>query len=68
MERPHPDLARSAVGTSLPQGVLIEAKLLESDAVRMRGSLPVIAQSLIETPDAPSVASWVRSQLPVRAA
>jgi urease accessory protein len=40
--------------------------VMTSDAARMRGSLPVIAQSLTETPDAPAVASWVRSQLPVR--
>jgi urease accessory protein len=41
--------------------------VMTSDAARMRGSLPVIAQSLTHTPDAPMVADWVRAQLPVRA-
>jgi urease accessory protein len=41
--------------------------VMNADAHRMRGSLPVIAQSLVETPDAPDVAGWVRAQLPVRA-
>jgi urease accessory protein len=40
--------------------------VMTSDAARMRGALPVIAQSLTETPDAPAVAEWVRAQLPVR--
>ncbi|MET8762041.1 urease accessory protein UreG [Lentzea sp. NPDC004782] len=34
-----------------------------SDAHRMRGELPVIAQSLVETPEAPEVAKWVLAQL-----
>ncbi|WP_394614082.1 urease accessory protein UreG [Lentzea sp. JNUCC 0626] len=34
-----------------------------SDAHRMRGELPVIAQSLVETPDAPEVAKWVLAGL-----
>ncbi|WP_326566511.1 urease accessory protein UreG [Amycolatopsis rhabdoformis] len=41
--------------------------VMTSDAHRMRGELPVIAQSLVDTPDAPDVARWVRSVLPVRA-
>ncbi|WP_209635804.1 urease accessory protein UreG [Kibdelosporangium banguiense] len=41
--------------------------VMASDAARMRGSLPVIAQSLTQTPDAPAVAGWIRAQLPVRA-
>ncbi|MEW2505413.1 MULTISPECIES: urease accessory protein UreG [unclassified Amycolatopsis] len=41
--------------------------VMTSDAHRMRGELPVIAQSLVDTPDAPDVAKWVRSVLPVRA-
>jgi urease accessory protein len=41
--------------------------VMRSDAAKMRGDLPVIAQSLTETPDAPAVADWVRAQLPVRA-
>ncbi|MCE7008997.1 urease accessory protein UreG [Kibdelosporangium philippinense] len=52
------DLAR-LVGADL--------EVMASDAARMRGELPVIAQSLTETPNAPAVADWVRSQLPVRA-
>jgi urease accessory protein len=36
---------------------------MTSDAHRMRGSLPVITQSLVDTPDAPAVADWVRSLL-----
>jgi urease accessory protein len=41
--------------------------VMASDAARMRGSLPVIAQSLTQTPNAPAVADWLRAQLPVRA-
>ncbi|MFB9685760.1 urease accessory protein UreG [Amycolatopsis plumensis] len=37
--------------------------VMTSDAHRMRGSLPVITQSLVDTPDAPAVAGWVRSLL-----
>lgn len=42
--------------------------VMTSDAHRMRGELPVITQSLVETPNAPAVADWVRSLLPARAA
>jgi len=44
---------------------LVRADLgvMTSDAHRMRGELPVIAQSLVDTPDAPEVAAWVRKQL-----
>jgi urease accessory protein len=41
--------------------------VMTSDAHRMRGELPVITQSLVETPGAPDVAKWVRSLLPIRA-
>lgn len=41
--------------------------VMTSDAHRMRGELPVITQSLVDTPDAPAVADWVRSLLPVGA-
>ncbi|TWH20952.1 urease accessory protein UreG [Prauserella rugosa] len=41
--------------------------VMTSDAHRMRGKLPVITQSLVDTPDAPAVADWVRSLLPVGA-
>ncbi|KAA9150557.1 urease accessory protein UreG [Amycolatopsis acidicola] len=34
--------------------------VMTSDAHRMRGELPVITQSLVDTPDAPAVADWVR--------
>ncbi|NKQ55221.1 urease accessory protein UreG [Amycolatopsis sp. K13G38] len=37
--------------------------VMTSDAHRMRGELPVITQSLVDTPDAPDVAAWVRKQL-----
>ncbi|SFK61943.1 urease accessory protein [Amycolatopsis sacchari] len=37
--------------------------VMTSDAHRMRGELPVITQSLVDTPDAPEVADWVRKQL-----
>jgi len=38
-------------------------EVMTSDAHRMRGELPVVTQSLVETPDAPDVAKWVRSLL-----
>ncbi|GAA1990949.1 urease accessory protein UreG [Amycolatopsis minnesotensis] len=37
--------------------------VMTSDAHRMRGELPVLTQSLVDTPDAPAVADWVRSLL-----
>jgi urease accessory protein len=37
--------------------------VMTSDAHRMRGELPVLTQSLVDTPDAPDVADWVRKQL-----
>jgi urease accessory protein len=40
--------------------------VMTSDAHRMRGDLPVITQSLVDTPNAPEVADWVRSLLPVK--
>ncbi|WP_417999962.1 urease accessory protein UreG [Kibdelosporangium phytohabitans] len=43
-----------------------DLEVMAGDAARMRGDLPVIAQSLTETPGAPAVADWVRAQLPVR--
>ncbi|MEV4310888.1 urease accessory protein UreG [Actinocrispum sp. NPDC049592] len=53
--------------TDLAPLVGADLGVMTSDAARMRGALPVIAQSLTETPDAPAVAGWVRAQLPVRA-
>jgi urease accessory protein len=43
--------------------VRADLNVMTSDAHRMRGDLPVIAQSLVDTPDAPEVAAWVRKQL-----
>ncbi|ATY15029.1 urease accessory protein UreG [Amycolatopsis sp. AA4] len=40
--------------------------VMTSDAHHMRGDLPVFTQSLVDTPDAPAVADWVRSLVPVR--
>ncbi|WP_176946983.1 urease accessory protein UreG [Lentzea fradiae] len=40
-----------------------DMEVMVSDAHRMRGELPVIAQSLVETPEAPEVAKWVLAQL-----
>jgi urease accessory protein len=37
--------------------------VMTSDAHRMRGELPVITQSLVDTPHAPEVADWVCKQL-----
>jgi urease accessory protein len=37
--------------------------VMATDARRMRGSLPVISQSLVDTPDAPDVAAWVLGRL-----
>jgi urease accessory protein len=38
-------------------------EVMASDAHRVRRGLPVIMQSLVEHPDAPQVAAWVREQL-----
>ncbi|MFI6101743.1 urease accessory protein UreG [Lentzea sp. NPDC051213] len=49
--------------TDLAPFVGADMDVMISDAHRMRGELPVIAQSLVETPDAPEVAKWVLAQL-----
>ncbi|MEV6712937.1 urease accessory protein UreG [Lentzea sp. NPDC051208] len=49
--------------TDLAPFVGADMDVMLSDAHRMRGELPVIAQSLVETPDAPEVAKWVLAQL-----
>ena len=49
--------------TDLAPMVGADLGVMTSDAHRMRGELPVISQSLVDTPDAPAVADWVRSQL-----
>ncbi|MEU6645243.1 urease accessory protein UreG [Saccharomonospora sp. NPDC046836] len=53
--------------TDIAHLVGADLTVMTADAHRMRGELPVIAQSLVETPDAPVVADWVRSVLPVSA-
>jgi len=47
----------------LAERVGADMEVMLSDAHRMRGELPVIAQSLTDTPNAPDVAAWVRAQL-----
>ncbi|ACU34471.1 MULTISPECIES: urease accessory protein UreG [Actinosynnema] len=49
--------------TDLAPLVGADLGVMTADAHRMRGELPVIAQSLVETPDAPAVAEWVLGQL-----
>ncbi|WP_237048138.1 urease accessory protein UreG [Lentzea guizhouensis] len=49
--------------TDLAPLVGADLDVMTSDAHRMRGELPVIAQSLVDTPDAPEVAKWVLAQL-----
>jgi urease accessory protein len=53
--------------TDLAELVGADLAVMTADAHRMRGELPVVAQSLVRTPDAPEVAGWVRAQLPARA-
>ncbi|RJQ87054.1 urease accessory protein UreG [Amycolatopsis panacis] len=52
--------------TDLADRVGADLAVMTGDAHRMRGELPVLAQSLVDTPDAPAAADWVRSQLPAR--
>ncbi|WP_433871181.1 urease accessory protein UreG [Saccharopolyspora sp. CA-218241] len=47
----------------LAERVGADMEVMLADAHRMRGDLPVIAQSLTRTPEAPDVAAWVREQL-----
>ncbi|MBA8825155.1 urease accessory protein [Saccharopolyspora lacisalsi] len=47
----------------LAERVGADMEVMLSDAHRMRGELPVIAQSLTDTPRAPEVAAWVRQRL-----
>lgn len=49
--------------TDLADRVGADLTLMAADADRVRGGLPVISQSLVDTPDAPTVAAWVRAQL-----
>ncbi|WP_409184778.1 urease accessory protein UreG [Amycolatopsis sp. VS8301801F10] len=52
--------------TDLAPLVGADLTVMTSDAHHMRGDLPVFTQSLVDTPDAPAVADWVRSLVPVR--
>ena len=49
--------------TDLAPLVGADLTVMSGDAHRVRGGLPVILQSLVDTPAAPGVASWVRAQL-----
>lgn len=49
--------------TDLAPQVGADLDVMTSDAHRMRGELPVITQSLVDTPAAPAVADWVRGLL-----
>jgi urease accessory protein len=40
-----------------------DLEVMSADAHRVRHGLPVVSQSLVDTPDAPDVAAWVRKQL-----
>jgi urease accessory protein len=37
--------------------------VMTQDAQRVRNGLPVISQSLVDTPDAPEVAAWVNTKV-----
>jgi urease accessory protein len=47
----------------LAERVGADMAVMTADAHRMRGGLPVITQSLTDTPEAPEVTVWVREQL-----
>ena len=49
--------------TDLAPLVGADLAVMSGDAHRIRGGLPVVLQSLVDTPAAPSVAAWVREQL-----
>jgi urease accessory protein len=49
--------------TDLADRVGADLTVMTADAHRVRNGLPVISQSLVDTPDAPEVAAWVREQL-----
>ncbi|MFT7839435.1 urease accessory protein UreG [Saccharothrix sp. BKS2] len=49
--------------TDLAPLVGADLEVMAADAHRVRGGLPVVSQSLVETPQAPAVADWVRAQL-----
>ncbi len=47
--------------TDLAPLVGADLAVMSADADRVRGGLPVVLQSLVDTPGAPDVAAWVRS-------
>lgn len=49
--------------TDLAPLVGADLAVMRADADRVRDGLPVIEQSLVDTPDAPEVAAWVSEQL-----
>jgi urease accessory protein len=49
--------------TDLAPLVGADLAVMAGDAHRVRDGLPVIQQSLVDTPDAPDVTDWVRKQL-----
>jgi urease accessory protein len=49
--------------TDLAPLVGADLAVMASDAHRVRNGLPVVQQSLVDTPDAPEVADWVRKLL-----
>jgi urease accessory protein len=49
--------------TDLAELVGADLTVMAGDAHRVRNGLPVIIQSLVDTPDAPDVAAWVKAQL-----
>lgn len=49
--------------TDIAHLVGADLEVMTSDAHRMRDGLPVLTQSLVDTPDAPGVAAWVRERL-----
>jgi urease accessory protein len=49
--------------TDLAPLVGADLGVMSSDAYRVRQGLPVISQSLVDTPEAPEVTAWVREQL-----
>jgi urease accessory protein len=46
--------------TDLAPLVGADLTVMAGDAHRVRAGLPVVQQSLVDTPDAPEVADWVR--------
>jgi urease accessory protein len=49
--------------TDLAPLVGADLSVMLADAERVRGGLPVVLQSLVDTPAAPDVTAWVRGQL-----